>query len=455
MPAERRKKSTKQQETGIDQDATRLTTQQESRVELSHSPVSPVTEDSLSSPLSDSIAFKFEQDVSEPRRTFHGRKKPVDHIPRPPNAFILFRSMFIKSRHVSTGVETNHSTLSKIIGLTWQNLPEEERQKWHIKAKHAQDEHKRQFPQYSFKPVHTKAKNGERKKIREVGPKDQKRCQKIAELLVSGTKGEALEAAIHEFDKTHVPEIITRFDTPITANSFSPTSVSPAERQPSPAVSLKRKVTPNILDRTKSSPPRPSITIPSSPKEEPHEASPAIPFYENSLFTNPQPSFDYDTFTFSTSHSTPTIYHGEAYTQDVRPADPSFDSPVTQDPSMLFPPAEYRGGEEWTRQSSPLSNATGSMPSTPSHLSIPFPEPYSTFTPEAASDYASIHTPFPDYSNYSYAAMSEPVYEIKDSRTSSSGFHAFSSEAVQQAPTMLRDDVDFSTLMHSLTSYSL
>lgn len=258
-------------------------------MEVSHSPVSPKVESSLST-LPDSISFRFEQDVPEPRRTSHGRKKPVNHIPRPPNAFILFRSMFIKSRHVSTEVETNHSTLSKIIGMTWQNLPDEERQKWHTKAKHAQDEHKRQFPQYSFRPIHNKAKNGERKKIREVGPKDQKRCEKIAELLVSGTKGQALEAAIHEFDKTHVPEIITRFDTPITANSFSPTSDSTAEREPTPEVSSNRNAS-TLRDRTKFSPPRPSIMIPSSPKRETHEAPPAIPFYRDSFLPNPQPSF--------------------------------------------------------------------------------------------------------------------------------------------------------------------
>ncbi|KAI0040869.1 hypothetical protein FA95DRAFT_1466980, partial [Auriscalpium vulgare] len=78
------------------------------------------------------------------------------HIPRPPNAFILFRSSFIKSQHVSTAVETNHSTLSKIIGLTWQNMPHAERQFWHAKAKAAQAEHKRKWPDYAFRPLHAK-----------------------------------------------------------------------------------------------------------------------------------------------------------------------------------------------------------------------------------------------------------------------------------------------------------
>jgi len=41
---------------------------------------------------------------------------PSGHIPRPPNAFILFRSAFIRSQKITGKVEGNHSTLSKIIG---------------------------------------------------------------------------------------------------------------------------------------------------------------------------------------------------------------------------------------------------------------------------------------------------------------------------------------------------
>ncbi|KAJ3557911.1 hypothetical protein NP233_g11621 [Leucocoprinus birnbaumii] len=100
------------------------------------------------SPASENVMFPPTDDNSSgPRRPAHSKKKPENHIPRPPNAFILFRSSFIKQQHVSTEVETNHSTLSKIIGLTWQNLPEKERQVWHAKAKAALEEHKRKFPQ--------------------------------------------------------------------------------------------------------------------------------------------------------------------------------------------------------------------------------------------------------------------------------------------------------------------
>lgn len=54
--------------------------------------------------------------ASMPPRRGHDEKSTKKHIPRPPNAFILFRSSFIRSNHVPGKVEGNHSTLSKIIG---------------------------------------------------------------------------------------------------------------------------------------------------------------------------------------------------------------------------------------------------------------------------------------------------------------------------------------------------
>jgi hypothetical protein len=62
--------------------------------------------------------FSGEPPASPPgiSRSSHGKKRDASYIPRPPNAFILFRSSFIKSQQVPGKVEGNHSTLSKIIG---------------------------------------------------------------------------------------------------------------------------------------------------------------------------------------------------------------------------------------------------------------------------------------------------------------------------------------------------
>ena len=210
--------------------------------------------------------FPSNQDNAGSKKPGHGKKKGDDHIPRPPNAFILFRSSFIKSRHVSTEVETNHSTLSKIIGMTWQNMPHEERQFWHSKAKIAQAEHKRKHPHYAFRPSHVKGKSAtEKRKVREVGPKDMKRCAKIAQLLVEGKKGPDLQAAVEEFDKSHIPTVVTRFDTPITARSFRRSLSEPAPDTDPSAPAFLRPDTKPSSRRLRATSSQPNMSRPSSP----------------------------------------------------------------------------------------------------------------------------------------------------------------------------------------------
>ncbi|KZT40735.1 HMG-box, partial [Sistotremastrum suecicum HHB10207 ss-3] len=90
----------------------------------------------------------------------HHKKRPASHIPRPPNAFILFRANFIRDRRVnvpSTGPLSNVSptTLSTIVGMTWRSLPEAEREVWVEKARIAREEHKLQYPSYRYQPAPT------------------------------------------------------------------------------------------------------------------------------------------------------------------------------------------------------------------------------------------------------------------------------------------------------------
>lgn len=87
-----------------------------------------------------------------PVRTSHGKKRDASYIPRPPNAFILFRSSFIRSQRVPGNVEGNHSTLSKIIGKCWKALSREERERWEREAVIAQAEHRKKYPDWRFRP---------------------------------------------------------------------------------------------------------------------------------------------------------------------------------------------------------------------------------------------------------------------------------------------------------------
>lgn len=243
----------------------------------------------LVDPAPESMLFPPNVDAPAPaRRAAHSKKKPDDHIPRPPNAFILFRSAFIKGRHVSTDVETNHSTLSKIIGMTWHKLSHQEKEVWHNRAKEALEEHKRKFPEYAFRPLHAKGKPTEKRKVREVGPKDTTRCSKIAELLCGGKKGDELVAAVAEFDKTHQPVIETRFEAPITARHYRRSSSAPVPD--TDHVQAKGKFL-QSSSRSNSKKPRAMSSLPDAlAKAEPQSPSPADFFSEDSPHTSPFPA---------------------------------------------------------------------------------------------------------------------------------------------------------------------
>ena len=200
------------------------------------------------------------------------------HIPRPPNAFILFRSSFIKSQSVSARTEGNHGTLSKIVGLLWHTLSYEEQLVWKMKARRVYAEHRKRYPGYSFRNgggKDSKEKDGETsdstikktkgsistaakaketgtsssnsassktkgsnasngnmnstsksapkvRKTRQVGPRDLERCAHIASLLAAGLKGERLDAAMQEFDLARRPrELRMQFEVPITKEAWA------------------------------------------------------------------------------------------------------------------------------------------------------------------------------------------------------------------------------------------
>jgi transcription factor SOX7/8/10/18 (SOX group E/F) len=53
------------------------------------------------------------------RRVPPGKRRSQGYIPRPPNAFMLFRADFVRQKHVPGSIETNHGSLSKIIGRSF------------------------------------------------------------------------------------------------------------------------------------------------------------------------------------------------------------------------------------------------------------------------------------------------------------------------------------------------
>ncbi|KAF8976161.1 hypothetical protein BDQ17DRAFT_1441241 [Cyathus striatus] len=127
-----------------------------------------------------------------------GKRRSQGYIPRPPNAFMLFRADFVRQKHVPGTIETNHGSLSKIIGNCWHKLPPEQKKIWDKRAKAAKEEHKKLYPHYRFKPVHNKNKKKEKSGE---NVEEERRCEEVAQLLLEGKKGDELAQAVLDLDR--------------------------------------------------------------------------------------------------------------------------------------------------------------------------------------------------------------------------------------------------------------
>ncbi|KAF8165400.1 hypothetical protein B0H34DRAFT_237467 [Crassisporium funariophilum] len=78
---------------------------------------------------------------------------PRPRIPRPPNAFMLFRSDFLKKNLIPRDVEARQQNLSRIVGQLWNMLDPDERAKWHKQAAEVLKEHQLKNPDYKFTPA--------------------------------------------------------------------------------------------------------------------------------------------------------------------------------------------------------------------------------------------------------------------------------------------------------------
>ncbi|KAJ4471546.1 hypothetical protein J3R30DRAFT_1092755 [Lentinula aciculospora] len=178
------------------------------------------------------------------RRAPPGKRRSLGYIPRPPNAFMLFRADFVKQKHVPNSIETNHSSLSKIIGSCWRSLPTEEKAIWEKRARVEKAEHKRKYPEYRFRPVHNKNKTkaadapSANKKMKigslppSLAPIEAMRTERegfIAQCLLDGLKGEALKQKVGQWDDAHGWEEGAEGMAALEARAMTPNVLSNAD----------------------------------------------------------------------------------------------------------------------------------------------------------------------------------------------------------------------------------
>jgi len=91
----------------------------------------------------------------------HSRKQPPGHVPRPRNAFIIFRCDFVHQKKLPESVEHDHRNISRIVGKIWREMSDAEKAPWFVKAEREKQEHIVMFPGYRYIPgAHSASKAG-------------------------------------------------------------------------------------------------------------------------------------------------------------------------------------------------------------------------------------------------------------------------------------------------------
>lgn len=86
-------------------------------------------------------------------RVSHARKTLPGHVPRPRNAFILFRQYVTANNLIPREMNVkSESNMSRVAGSLWRNVPESTKRGWERLAAEEKKLHREKYPGYAFKP---------------------------------------------------------------------------------------------------------------------------------------------------------------------------------------------------------------------------------------------------------------------------------------------------------------
>ena len=88
--------------------------------------------------------------LPDPNKKPHTRKQRIGHVPRPRNAFILFRCDFVRQKKIPAQVEKDHRNISRIVGQIWRQMNDKQRKPWVSMADEEKIAHSKLYPTYRF-----------------------------------------------------------------------------------------------------------------------------------------------------------------------------------------------------------------------------------------------------------------------------------------------------------------
>jgi hypothetical protein len=344
-----------------------------------------------------------------PATRSHARKRGADYIPRPPNAFILFRASFVKAQAVPTKVVNgSHASLSKVVGHVWKAMDKEQRAHWEQAAVAALATHKERYPDWRFRPAANgnaggsvgRMKDGAGKKRkgkqgdggdadgrggggkRRRG-KDKDECERIANFVKEGLTGEVLVSAVQAWDAAVGLGVEKSARDAVHIN---PVIVAPVAQHPH--TSLSSNCTPftamyrhaPFTERSRSPPPcipsSPPPVVPTSPvsyvpAQETFDASMLFGDYGASAFADFGARDSYrNAFDISCAGSgyAPASPVASGFSP-ASPAGSSFYSPVSPASSFSYSPTSA-----WSERRSSFSSLCADAPEDPfaGHAHAPF-----------------------------------------------------------------------------------
>ncbi|KAF9259625.1 hypothetical protein L218DRAFT_659936 [Marasmius fiardii PR-910] len=142
---------------------------------------------------SPSTASSYDERPPHLPRSTKARKHDEDHIPRPSNAFMIFRSNYWALQK-NNPTERDHRQISRLAAASWNKLSEKEKAPWRRLALIRKEEHARANPGYKYSPGSRKseAQKKNSKKAKSNQKKGVVRSKPLAEYAMSGLNLEGL-----------------------------------------------------------------------------------------------------------------------------------------------------------------------------------------------------------------------------------------------------------------------
>ncbi|KAF7328912.1 hypothetical protein MVEN_02521000 [Mycena venus] len=106
----------------------------------------------------------------------HAKKQPLGHIPRPRNAFILFRCDYGRQNERKMR-EHDQNDISRMVGTIWRNMTEEQRAPWVHLAEAEKKRHATLYPGYKYTPRNKRSKPTEKEVEQQIAKEAEKSVQ--------------------------------------------------------------------------------------------------------------------------------------------------------------------------------------------------------------------------------------------------------------------------------------